>query len=333
MAGKNQLLRVLVLDELLRKEHKSSMRELITACKDNEYYNRVVFHEDQEVVSERTIRDDLKFMRDVFGAPIPNRNAGELYQYTDTSFSIFQSPILQSELEVLQLVSGLLGQFTGLGLSDDLNQMIERASRLSWRATSEDYNIDFGLKPYPKGQEWLRAIFQAIVNRKKVDIKYQPFEKEAENSKNFCPYLLKQYNRRWYVLGQSELREGITNYALDRIKHVKQQKHTYTIPKGFIEKYFNAIVGVTLLPDKPVEDVHITLKKPFSYYVISKPLHHSQKVVSETAEYHVFNYSLRYNKELVSILMSYGQNILDLKPDSIKQELLNEAKLLSNNLS
>jgi predicted DNA-binding transcriptional regulator YafY len=240
---------------------------------------------------------------------------------------------LQSELEVLQLVSGLLGQFVDLGLSDDLNQVIERASRLSWRATSENYNIDFGLKPYPKGQEWLRPIFQAITKRKKVSIKYEPYQGKAEHSKNFCPYLLKQYNRRWYVLGKSELRENITNYALDRIIAIEDVEATFNIPAGFIEKYFTTIVGVTLLLEKPIEDLELTVKKPFSYYILSKPLHHTQTVLSETDESHVFAYRIRYNNELISTLLSYGGNILDIKPDSIKQELLVVISTLQNNLN
>jgi predicted DNA-binding transcriptional regulator YafY len=54
-----------------------------------------------------------------------------------------------------------------------------------------------------------------------------------------------------------------------------------------------------------------------SPYVKTKPIHHSQKINQENEDGIVVQLKLVVNKELISELLSYGKDLMVLKPESL----------------
>jgi len=74
----------------------------------------------------------------------------------------------------------------------------------------------------------------------------------------------------------------IYTFAVDRIKSVTP--HTdiqYDPTEVDFEKFFDHIIGVTDNNNKPVEHIEIWVSASELQYILSKPLHHTQKVVSQ----------------------------------------------------
>ena len=79
------------------------------------------------------------------------------------------------------------------------------------KVISFEGNLDY------TGYEFIAPLFNAIVNKRVLQIHYTPFGKDAQEL-NFHPYHLKQYNNRWFVFGLNKDFEVPTwNLALYRI--------------------------------------------------------------------------------------------------------------------
>jgi predicted DNA-binding transcriptional regulator YafY len=78
-------------------------------------------------VSERTLKEDLKRMRDdvdlAYYAPIANKK-GIGYYYTDRNFKISEKPISPAEVKALNEVVELLHQFRGFKYFEDAEGLI-----------------------------------------------------------------------------------------------------------------------------------------------------------------------------------------------------------------
>lgn len=152
------------------------------------------------------------------------------------------------------------------------------------------------------------------------------------------PYRLKLYNNRWFVVGLG-IEDGKQYedciFALDRIMTAEKSSIKYIRPKKDYEHFFDDIVGVTHIKNRPRQVIEIvTLDKYTHYRILTKPIHSSQK---EKAPYSaddgegVITINVIPNKELMGQLLSFGPNIRVTAPqelaDDIKQQV---QKMLKN---
>lgn len=99
---------------------------------------------------------------------------------------------------------------------------------------------------------------------------------------------------------------------MDRIQSFEE--HYFPFNENFKIKpsdYFKDIVGVTRL-DKPIETIRLKFKKPRANYVMTKPIHPSQKVIEESNAEVSLEIKVIPNKELESIILSFGKDCIRL---------------------
>jgi predicted DNA-binding transcriptional regulator YafY len=136
------------------------------------------------------------------------------------------------------------------------------------------------------------------------------------------PYHVKQYNNRWFLFGleQTPLGDRIANRPLDRIVKFSISNVPF-IPNTTIDftKHFDDVVGVTI-PEDFVEKETVVLKFDAERfpYAVSKPIHHSQKIISE--DDCILQIEVRPNKELESVIFSYFPHVEVLAPESLRQD-------------
>lgn len=113
---------------------------------------------------------------------------------------------------------------------------------------------------------------------------------------------------------------------MDRIQSI-EQVHTPFIENSFIadfDEYFEDIVGVSFPAERVVE--HIVLR--FSHhrfpYIVAKPIHGSQKIVS--AEKRIISIDVMPNRELESIILSFGEDVEVIEPQSFRKTIVNKIK-------
>jgi predicted DNA-binding transcriptional regulator YafY len=273
-------------------------------------------------VSERTVKEDIKRMREsddlAYYAPISNER-GVGYYYSDPNFQITNNPLTGYDLTFLNEIVNMLKQFKGFKYFEDVDSLIYRIEE---NVNRSEYNyIEFDTRPDASGLEHIEKIKDAIHSKTVLAIDYQPFDKDLLQL-HIHPYLLKEYNHRWFVYCYTNQYKGRGVYALDRIKQISKTKLTYKNASiKIIKNYFKDIIGVTNMADRKVENIIIRLTNFRAKYMISKPSHHSQKVIKQTDTYTWFSFNLKVNNELIAFLLNYGSDLVVEEPQCLAKQI------------
>lgn len=186
----------------------------------------------------------------------------------------------------------------------------------------------------------LLPVFNSAITRKKVlRFSYQRFGQEPFELV-FHPQFLKEYNGRWFVFGDAErlrvggqstgIRESFKAYnvPLDRIiGEVIVVNDVEYIPaeKGYYQKFFKDIIGVTHEKDAKVEQVVIRTKTEYQHgLLLTKPLHHSQEETLPFGEdgcYGEVTLTIEPNRELLGKILAYGQSLEVMQPISLREHI------------
>jgi predicted DNA-binding transcriptional regulator YafY len=241
--NKNALARIAILDELLAdRHHYYNLDDLTEKC------NQALEYNEQKPVTSRCIQKDINFIEyDGFHAEIERftKDGKYIIRYKDPSFSIFTKKLSDDEKNLLQEVLSTIGQFDGLSnfeWIDNLKQRLDIEERPKV--------ISFSNNPYLKNSNLLAQIFDYVSHKNVVKVCYSAFT-SAKSGMCFHPYLLKQYNDRWYLIGAADSDGKILNLALDRITSIEPvaDKEFVEPAEDFADR-FEDIVGVTVIDGK-----------------------------------------------------------------------------------
>lgn len=191
--------------------------------------------------------------------------------------------------------------------------------------------MDFDSNHYLKGIEHLGPLYNAIYYKKVLSISYKPFENDSFDF-IIHPYFLKQYNNRWFLFGYNpDMDKYDWNLALDRIISIKEIKGDYhKNNKINWQEYFEDIIGVSILKDKSPIKIQFKIDKSVAPYILTKPLHGSQKKkVSINGEI-IIEIDVIPNIELKKLILSYGAGIEVISPNSFREVIKNEIEKLKN---
>lgn len=302
-------------------------------------------------VGRRTIEKDIKYLE--FEGPFlveierysircfdPQNNrtfSKRCLRYAQHSFSIFKKQLSSDEKYLLREVLSLLGQFEGLPNLDGLEKL-----RLGL-GFNTDYKhiISFTRNPL-EGSSLFGELFTAIAQKQVINLQYHTFvHPDITHSINLYPYLLKEYNRRWYLLGASEEDGKLLNFSLDRIdKFTPLTSHIYRDYDGDINERFEDIIGVTFNEESPIYKIIFWASDSSKDYVCTKPIHESQRKISEIQTENLrnrfpflkggkfFRIDCKENYELIRELTSFGEDLIVLEPRHILDKIIDSVKRL-----
>ena len=202
----------------------------------------------------------------------------------------------------------------------DTNREVESGSSII-RSSMEQNLTNIDLLP---------LFYKAITNKQVLHFSYQPFGQDPFEL-IFHPQFIKEYNGRWFVFGDAN-REPYQAYnvPLDRIVgEVTEVNEVEYIPapKGFYQRYFKNVIGVTHEKGAKVEEVIIRTKTEYQHgLLLTKPLHHSQKETKPFGEYEDGSYgevslTIEPNRELRGKILLYGENLEVICPQSLRVKI------------
>ena len=309
------------LDKLLSDRHHFYDRNTLT-----EKVNDMLHQAGYKPVVKRTIEKDLDELKCApFNAPIIafKKNNKTCVTYADNSFSLFREELSKEERLLLREVLSTIGQFDGLDNFTWLDKF-----KIGLGLEERKQIISFSNNPHLKNSNLLGTLFDMISNEVVIRLSYHTFANETIRSIEFHPYLLKQYNDRWYLLGAADSDKKILHFALDRIDNVEPlpQKKYEQCSEDLAER-FEDIVGVTLYEDRPVEHILCWVSDTSKGYVDTKPIHGSYTPIKgeDDEQLHkeypqlqggmFFTLDCISNFELIRELCSYGKDLLVLRSD------------------
>ena len=244
------------------------------------------------------------------------------YRYADPTFSITNSPITDIELNQLREALQVLRQFQGLPHFEWLEETAAKLQQ-STDPTDAQCIISFDANRYLHGIQHLGELYNAARYGKVLSIAYRPFGAEEPSQLTFHTYHLKQYNNRWFAFGHcADSTRSLYTLALDRMENIRESGQAF-ISNGSIEfrEYFEDLVGVTRPDGGVVEEVCLRVAASRAGYILTKPLHESQHARQNEDGSLMVRLRLMINPELIALLLSFGDSLIVLAPDSLHTQM------------
>ena len=326
--NKHALIRYKTIDNCLQNRfRKWTLEDLMEAVSDALYeYEGLT-----KGISRRTIQLDLQNMRSEklgYNAPIIVRDK-KFYSYDVKNYSITNIPLTKQDMSTLNEVVGVLRQFKGFGYFEELTGMVTKLEdKLHKQQNKGRSYIEFEKNELLKGLEFIDQLHKAIINQTTLSLKYQSFKAKAPSEMTFFPYLLKEYRNRWFIVGVNKLGRGVLNLALDRIVSIKNHPTEKYIRNKVIDidTHFNDVLGVTKMPGQKALKIVMKIDNSLAPYILTKPLHSSQKVVKEDKDGLVFSIDVVWNFELEREILGYGESLKVLVPKRLAGRIVSRLK-------
>jgi predicted DNA-binding transcriptional regulator YafY len=333
--NRNALIRYRTIDSCLQNRYKKwTLDDLIDACAEALYEYQGI----NTGVSRRTVQADMEMMRSNklgYEAPIIVVDK-KYYTYADKGYSINNIPLNNQDMQVLSEVSDLLKQFKGFSHFADLNEMVSKLEdKIYTQKTHSNPVIDFEKNDNLKGLEYIEVIRKLIVARKTMCVTYRSFKAREASTFCFSAYLLKEYRNRWFVLGVAHLRhQPLLNLALDRIQEITAHDDPYRENTSIdFATYYNDVIGVTKSPNQRDCEVVFWVDSANAPYVITKPLHNTQKLLSEDGSGKIFSIRVILNFELERELLGFGAKLKVLGPRILVKQMKEQLRKTLENYS
>jgi len=325
--NKLALVRYKTIDNCLQNRfRKWTLEDLMEACSEALYeYEGIT-----KGISKRTIQLDLQNMRSEklgYNAPIIVTDK-KFYSYEDKNYSITNSPITQQDLGTLNEVLHVLKQFNGFGYFQELNGMVTRLEDKLYKQQHKGKSyIDFEKNELLKGLKHIDSLHKSIINKKTIEISYQSFKAKLPQVIIFYPYLLKEYRNRWFILGVNKKGKAVMILALDRIEEFKElSSEKYHKPEFDVSSYFDDVIGVSKAPGQKAQTIVFKIDNDNAPYVITKPLHPSQKLLKEDNDGIFFSIEVIWNFELERELLGFGEKLEILAPKRLVGKIQSRLK-------
>ncbi len=229
--------------------------------------------------------------------------------YPRRSFNSYYIDAGESAVDKRQSVDWLVNTFT-------VNSLLTLGKeRLSGRVSVEDI---------PSGHRWLTIVMQAMLEDRVLELHYRKYLSPGTDLRHVHPYAIKEFAKRWYVVGYNEEAGAVRVYAMDRIVELRAGSEQFSLPKDFdVDRLFADSYGI--YPPEGEKPVLVRLKatRREAAYMKDLPLHPSQIVEKEDGDSVYFALRLIPNPNFIMELCRHGAALEVLSPQSLREEVAN----------
>ncbi len=169
------------------------------------------------------------------------------------------------------------------------------------------------------GTRWLPDLVKAVKEHKWVGFDYRKFETDQVKHYSLQPLLLKQYQGRWYLIGQQQNGEDRT-FGIDRIEDLRIRDQVFTLPEEDPRSRFANVVGLDHSRGT-VETVRFSCEPVQAQYLKTLPLHKSQRIIRDGKLETVFEVKVIPNYEFIQRILMMGAKVKVLQPAKLATEI------------
>lgn len=310
-----------LLDKYFRESDGNTYDELIDKLEDEGIK-----------VSERTIKADKKYFEDNYNAVFAEglRSGKQaVIRYEDISRSAFSETLTDEEKTIISKFS------EKLQLHDDIPQyqwmlfLLDSLSSIDEIDDLEDY-LMFENNLNLEGLENLKPIMEACVGKYSISLLYAPYQ-HSNTPKTYVisPYLLKQFNNRWYLIGKCRDYTSLSTFPLDRIvpnsiERLNNEKYIEPDRNSIGDNIYQSVGITSVFNPEFRKDVILKVSKERFPYIKTKPIIPSQQVLEDRCTddaYFVSLEGITINKELESQILSFGPDVEVIEPAELRQKI------------
>ena len=321
--------RILIIDHLLRenKSKKLSKQELFDVL------NKRLLDEKLNTITIRQFDNDITTFKKKLGKKLSVKEGlKHIYYYDRKDISINNSVGVKSK--DIKLAIDFIKGFRGENiLLKTLESEIEKKFNIK-SASQTPFHLDSNNIYDKEYSKFIPKIYKAITNSIVLRITYAPRKKENERLVyTFHPYLLKEFNGRWFVFGYCSEKSDIQYFQLSLDNRIIKIEENHSIeyktkPKRInYDSYFQDRVGVSdglYGVDKTKHKIKLKFTKDYFDYIQSKPLSNIIGQPRISGDFIEVTFDMCINNELISRLFSYKSNCEVLEPEVLREKMREE---------
>jgi len=266
-------------------------------------------------ISKRTIESDIKSIRigDFdFSNNIKVKKKNEIifhlkYNREKNNYSFdsnFPIPEFNQNFEeenlTLPFIEGILAPYKEIpGIKKAIEKIKEiypiefnfKENKTAVVTTNSYLNLDIKIKLADKTTEILKYIkSDSVIFFSYIKVNKQNRDLNDKEDFTVLPIQVRIHEELYYLIAYDIKLKKITTFRIDQIKskiEVLSKKinlELYNLKKNFDENYFKYSFGILRPESNDVYNINIKFKEWAAQYVLYKPIHKTQKIISNTAE-------------------------------------------------
>ncbi len=250
-------------------------------------------------IGDRTIQRDIEQIRFEFGIEIKyDRDKNGYYIDYENSLNI------ESFFRFLEIVN------TAELLTESLLESKDSLKHIS-------FDTGGGLK----GIENLKPLLRAIKDNRKISFTHFNFHTEKSRKYTLKPYLLKEYQNRWYVVGIIGGLNEFRTFGIDRIENLEIKTEIFKPDKKLNPiEMFNQTIGL-VYSENTVQTIILSFTPKQGQYVKTLPLHASQKIIIDDENECRISLEVIPNYELIQQVLKHGETVKVIEPEWLVNEI------------
>jgi predicted DNA-binding transcriptional regulator YafY len=281
----------------------------------------------------RTVRRDLEALAAGGFPVITERHNGQTrWRLMEGFRDIPALGFSATELMALLLSRNLLKPLDGTEVAESLHSALTKASAALppqgheyVRSMEQMFTVGLGPhKSYREHRQTIDLISQAIDKRRTAQMRYYSASRDGTGRREVDPYHLWFAGGGLYMIAYCHQRKEVLLFAVERIRSIALTDHPYQMPLGFnVQEYVQDALNV--MRGRRIE-VELLFSKKAAAWVKDKSWHPSQetkllkdgrlKMILKVAD----------NDELVGWILSFCGEVKVVRPDILRQKVLDRAK-------
>ncbi len=283
--------------------------------------------------SVSTIWRDIDFMRNRLNHEIACDPVRGGYYYTKEPPPLPDMHYSEGDLFGICMLEQMLTMFQGTQLGAQMRATFKKLSAglheklaVSWDALAEVVSFRTTITPARVAPDILETLSQAVMAHEEVEFFYSGLQREHGELRRVEPYHLLVRDGIWYLSAYDPARGETRRFLPLRMQQVRatgnffEKGERHTDPEEHLQHSIGVYGG-----DKP-EQIRLRLT-PRGVRLFSERIHHPSQQITPTEDGgHELTMTVYINPELERMLMSYCGEATVLEPESLRQQLLENAR-------
>lgn len=167
----------------------------------------------------------------------------------------------------------------------------------------------------------LTTIAKAIETKVSIGVRYFSLHSQETTLRQIDPFFLKYYRGQVYVIGYCHKNNDTRTFLLSRIRGITETYDRFErdMPISY-ESMFKHSIGIYLGDQNP-KWIQLKCQNHLLPILKQHPIHSSQQILLDSANYFTVKCQLVVTDELVRTLLQYGADIEVMFPESLRDKL------------
>ncbi|MCX6584510.1 MAG: WYL domain-containing protein [Candidatus Aminicenantes bacterium] len=272
-------------------------------------------------ISKRQAAREIENMRLFFNAPVEYSNAELGYYYSDDSFEFPASMITEEEV-----ISLMIAKRISVTIPDEKRK---RQLQVFFDNLSNYFDLDIAelekkislksLHYHRVSQDIFDAVLQSLKRNRKLRITYHSIFSKEISERIIDPLHLILYMGNWHIIAYCEVKEGIRDFALSRIKKIEilddaieENLKTLDIKENIAESFGIFFEGAR-------KKVILKFKDRVADYVREQVWFPFQTIDDAPAGGLLLTFYVTDYREIVREVLSFGADVEVLEPAPLRE--------------